>query len=507
MVCKSLQYFHVAHEKSKVVTQLPRDLQDRFQTLYPKKGRVSIQSLKEPTQWKEDISRWCAHALSTQHVTTVAAVLTSELGMDRDCLAYLGVPEDLLDFFPFWEQGSNNGFVRPQTETTLIPVGAGLPLGAFRVQMSPAYGSVPIGLHLLRELLRSLEPHIQIYAVVRVGTNIEQMNDLVSVFGVKHSARVKFVQYPSASIFAQDNALGALDSQGHPVLLIPRTFGKGSSRSADELLKSSAEEAFGQAVLQYHLIWEGGNILNDEDLCLVGVDTVAMTVQCLGLTKEEVIEIFKADFGKPIVLLGDFDQAKCHSESGQLLTSGQASFHIDLDVSLLGRFGSRSNSRSLITDPKMGLEYLPYVLKKGHLFSNSFLSPRQLRDVIEDEYRNYTQERIDKLTTFRRILKELNYLLISVPELRINPRKNYYRRVNFDFSYCNVLPGMVGGRPAVSFLPWGIAPMDKRFSEVLEQQGVRAAPVSRSSVLANELMALHGGLRCFCGSIASERKP
>lgn len=69
----------------------------------------------------------------------------------------------------------------------------------------------------------------------------------------------------------------------------------------------------------------------------IGADTVAENVTRLGLTRDEVVQIFAAELGWPVTVLGD---AACdrfdHGRNG-VNRSGQASYHVDLDVALLGR--------------------------------------------------------------------------------------------------------------------------------------------------------------------------
>jgi hypothetical protein len=74
-----------------------------------------------------------------------------------------------------------------------------------------------------------------------------------------------------------------------------------------------------------------------------------------------------------------------------------------------------------------------------------------------------------------------------------------FKRVNLDFGYCNVLPGLRHGRPAVHYFRSGIRSLDGGAAARIQRAGVDAVPVSTPDV-ASALMLLQGGLHCCCGS-------
>ncbi|MBC8457377.1 MAG: hypothetical protein H8D67_05205, partial [Deltaproteobacteria bacterium] len=303
------------------------------------------------------------------------------------------------------------------------------------------------------------------------------------------------------TVFAQDNAKAARDEQDNPVLITPRAFPRDTHRAEDELSPEEAERAFGIKVVRSRLYWEGGNIIHDAERYLIGVDTIAGNMARLGLTEHEVIESFSAEFGSEIIPIGDLSSTKFNVSKDGLEESGQASFHIDLDISLLGKFGRKRRPRVLIADPARGLDFLPAVLAHRELFSNHFVPSNRARELIAAEYDAFARERHPKLLAYCATLEELGYLVIGVPDLRIDPKENLFRTVNLDFSYCNVLPGLRRGRPAVYYLPWGIRALDMDAEKRFRKAGVEPVRVSSNFRIANALMKLHGGLHCFCGQL------
>ena len=88
-----------------------------------------------------------------------------------------------------------------------------------------------------------------------------------------------------------------------------------------------------------------------------------------------------------------------------------------------------------------------------------------------------------------------------MPDLRLRREKATFGETRLDFTYCNVLPGMNAGRPAVHFLPWGIRALDRAAEDCYRAAGVTAVRVSIDPLIADALMQLSAGLHCFCGPL------
>ena len=464
-------------------------------------GSASLTHLRQHTAVLKHYQAWCRRALAASHLVTVASALCRERHTSLDDLEAIGIPVDLLEQFPSWPCGSRAGF-RP-TGFGLTPArsGAGEPIGALRVQLSPASGTIPYALILLRALLRCVDPSVRFTIVVEPGANLAGLRQLVGRFDRRAAQRCRFVEMPCSTVFAQDNARAARDAQGNPVLLIPRAFRQHRARGDDALSPKEAERAFGLPVIRSRLYWEGGNILHDADCCLIGVDTIAENMVRLGLGAQEVLAIFSAELGGDVVPLGDLSRARWNASTGELEASGQASFHIDMDVSLLGTFGRNRRPRALVADAARGLDFLPAILERQELFENHFVAPDEARQFIAAEYEAFARQRHPQLLAYSETLEALGYRVVGLPDLRLDPKENVFQTVNLDFSYCNVLPGLWRGRPAIHYLPWGYEPLDGEAAHRFRLAGVEPVPFPATHRAANALMCLSGGLHCFCGPL------
>src|SRR4051812_41322759 len=178
------------------------ELQDLLLTL----GSASPAQLADHAALLDRARLAVRRALATTHLVAVASQLTLAFGFDVAALATLGVPVDLLECFPAWRAGLPTPF-RPGTSgLQLAASGASIPIDAIRLQLSPASGTIPYALLLLRDLLRQLDPTTRFAVVVEPGANVEALIGLVSRFHPTASERVRFVPMRCSTVFAQDNA-------------------------------------------------------------------------------------------------------------------------------------------------------------------------------------------------------------------------------------------------------------------------------------------------------------
>jgi hypothetical protein len=443
---------------------------------------------------------WCRRALAESHLVAVAATLHRALGADLDDLRALRLPVDILEQFPRWRAGSRAGF-RPR-DLGLRPAaaGAGFPLRALRLQLSPSSGTAPLALTLLRDLTRRLDPTVEFLVVAERGADLERVRASLRGLGIA-DGRVRVVEAASATIYAQDNARAAVDRDGGRVLLIPRAFHAHRASVAPAMEAAEAERALGAKIVRSALYWRGGNMVHDGERCLIGADTMAENRARLGLTHGEIVQSFRAELGTDVVVLGDPSAARFDAEAEDLTQSAQAAFHIDLDVSLLGRFGRRRRPVALVADPALGLRLLPHIVRHAVL-ARHFIPANGARATLADEFVAFGRERQGVLRAYADVLTELGYRVVGVPDLRLRPRANAFGAVNLGFSYCNVLPGLRGGRPAVHYLPWGVPALDRRAEARFRAAGVVPVKASSNPAIGHTLMQLSAGLRCFCGPLA-----
>jgi len=443
---------------------------------------------------------WTRRALGGAHLVRVASALHREFKLGLEDLRALRLPVDLLEEFPGWQAGSRAGFSPRGFGLMLAPEGAGRPIGTVRLQVSPLSGGTPIILTLLRDLPRRLDPDVRTVVLVDPEVDPGPVRRLARG-ALGRDGHVRFVTVDFGSLFARDNALAARDGRGRPALLVPRALRTEWDSAAEPLDARGAERALGVRVVRSRLYWHGGNILYDGERCVIGADTIAENVTRLGLAPREVRAILAAELGAEIAVLGDPAGARFDHARNCVLPSGQASYHIDLDVALLGPLGPEGRPTALLADPDLGLELLPEVMHDPGLVLPHFLPDSQGRAAVAAEYRAAARDRRPTLWTYRKTLEGLGYRVVGTPELRTHWKENLLACANLDFTYCNVLPGLNRGRPAVHYLPWGIRALDETAEKCFRQADVEPIPVSSTPYLANAMMGRFAGLRCFCGAM------
>lgn len=443
---------------------------------------------------------WCRRALAEGHLVATAVALRTALGLKRAELETLRIPVDLLDLFPRWHNGSRDGFRPPTPYASLVPAASSLPIGPIRVLLAPAAGALPLMLPLLRGLVARLDRDTPITVMVDPGKAAKEFRRIAEqVLG--DPRRVRFELGRSATMFARDHALAARGPTGNPLLLIPRGFRPDRGKEDVALDERAARRALGVTVRRSQLYWEGGNVLFDGHRCLIGADLVRENIGRLGLSRDEVVAILEAEFGTEVSVLGEVSRSAFDGTQDRLSRSGQASYHIDLDLSPLGSVVAHDPPVVMLTDPDLGLGVLPLVLRHPRLDAWRGVTPRVGRQVQADEYRRVAEERRPRLHRYRRQLERLGYRVIAIPELRVDPSRSLVGVGNMDFAFCNVLPALHRGHAAVYYLPWGIPALDR----LAERQWRRArvAPVALSSFapLAHGMMGLAAGLHCFVGPV------
>ena len=444
---------------------------------------------------------WSRRALAEAHLVAVAHALHRSLRAGIDDLRTLRLPVDVLREFPGWRSASRAGFQPQSLGLKPRPAGAGYPLGGLRLQLSPASGMAPLALTLLRDLLRRLDPAVRIIVCVEPEADLERVQRLAHAFGARDDARVRFVKVRSSTLYAQDNARAAVDAHGFPALLLPRGFRPELGRDEDAVAVDEAQRALGLHILRSRTYWEGGNVINDAERCVVGADTIAENRARLGLTEREVRKLLAADLGAEVHVLGDVSRARFDPARDEMAPSGQATFHTDLDVALLGRFRRQPRPVALLGDPARGLRLMDRVLAHRPLFARHLVPARRTRALLAAEFESSARQRQPVLAQYRRTLEGLGYRVVGVPDLHLLGKDGALGATRLDFSYCNVLPGLRRGRPSVHYLPWGVQALDREAEARFRTAGVDPVRVSTDPGVADALMQLCAGLRCFCGSL------
>lgn len=392
------------------------------------------------------------------HLTEVASTLARELRLQPGDLEALKIPVDLLDHFPEWRSGSRSGFAVPSSRLTLLPEAASRPIQAVRLHVSTSAGSASIALTLMRDLQRAMDPGLRVVTLTDPNTDEVELGQLARIVAGR-STRVRFHTMRFASIYARDNAMAAYDSRGKPVLIIPRAFRTSTDAGVEPLDASAAKRQLGLRVVRSRLYWHGGNILCDGEALAVGADTIAENVTRLGLTRDEVVRILAAELGQPVTVLGNASCGRFDHNRNGVDRSGQASYHIDLDVALLGQTRAREPA-ALVADLRLGLELLAPALDRKRA-GPPYLSSSKARGMIADEYRLAARQRGPILDEYSRSLAALGYRVTRVPQLQTRGTLEGPGGVpGQDFVYCNVLPGLNRARASVHYTPWGVPRLD-----------------------------------------------
>ncbi|MCB0333020.1 MAG: hypothetical protein KDD55_05940 [Bdellovibrionales bacterium] len=448
-----------------------------------------------------ELHQWCTTSLSERHLVEVAASLKAELTISGNEMDQLGIPVDLLPCFPDWEKGSREGFSPPPSRFHLPKIGAAKKLCFLRLQLSPFSPTLSAALLLIRRLIETLDETVRFSIAVEPGGNLEALHQIISEFGENVGERVSLVELQTTSVFAQDNARGARSQHDTPLLLVPRGFRQERERAREALHHQLTPQNFELPIGYSSLYWEGGNIVNDTHGCFIGVDHIRENMVRLGLTKDEVIALFQSEFGEHIEFMGSFEDTDYHPGDFRPYSSGQASFHIDLDLHVLGQLDKNEPPVALLASPEIGLQFSESILSLRKLVHDHFLTEEHAREHISFEYHSYAEERHERLKTYRKALETRGYRVVEVPDLRIDPRDNLFSTRNLDFIYCNVLSGNHRGSPTIFYLPYAVDQLDKRAEQSYREAGCNVVKVSQTGRLANLLMLFNGGLRCACSQI------
>ena len=371
-------------------------------------------------------------------------------------------------------------------------------MGRMRVHLAFDSEAVPLVLPLLRSLDEQLDAESIITVGVEPGPAAAELRRLAAI-AVRRRRRVRFAVVRSATTFARDHALAARSARGKPVLLVPRGFRPERGHAEAALDARRARSALDARIVRSAVYWQGGNILVDGHRCLVGADLVRENVARLGLTASEVLATLEAEFGAPVHVLGRVSDATFDAARERMRRSGQASYHIDLDVCLLGVIG-RGPPVALLSDPDLGLPLLGRVLADPSVRDVHGLGADGQR-LLAREYRRVAAVRRPLLARYRRQLERLGYRVVGVPELRLERSHHVVGVDPLDATYCNALPALHRGRPALYYVPWGVPALDAAAERAMKRAGVLPVALTTSAPLARGMMRLSAGLHCFCGPL------
>ncbi len=368
------------------------------------------------------------------------------------------------------------------------------------MQIPSSPGSVSIGLRLVRDVLRTLDDSVRLVVAVRPGTDLGAMRDLLRRWG--HPVRrVRWAEAAVPSLFAQDNAVTLIGDRGKRSLLLPRKDNRIGLLPG--VRRRDLERAYGLSMRRSRLYWDGGNLCRDGSHCLVGANTLAQNMVENKRSAASVRRGLSQTFGGPVTVLGDVDEA-LHFERNRsknlrfALEGGQADFHLDLDISLLGRMRAGEPPVAALASTEIDLDLVDDILERDELFVDHFLPPGEMRRIFLSNLGVGQRRRATYLAHYRDELERLGYRVVEIPDFRLLPDLNYLGRLNFTFNYLNVIAARnASGEAVCYYLSYGLDRIEQRVEEVYAAVGVRAIAVNpESPVTGNDIMLLRGGLHC-----------
>jgi len=453
-----------------------------------------------------EVSKDVRRRLRKEHFTHVYPDVVGGTELNDPDLVTLGFAPDILRSFARPTESDSFQYTPTSPGFQLLPESTKHPVRHLRLQMPDSGESVAIGLKLLRDLLLALDPAITLTVFVKPGVDRNRMASLIRLWGAQPT-RVRLIEHRCQTLFAQDNGKTGILPDGTTALMLPRSTN--GTRNGDTLSPEKLSGLLGITILSSKLYWEGGNILFDGHTCLIGAKTIAYNVTRFGLSEQQVKKAFKLEFGAKVLVLGDMkialESARDDEESGNADSAerGQADFHIDLDLCVLGQVtvGSRRPVVA-IADPLLGAKYRAAILRRAQLFEHHFLPAEDMKEVFRQTLEATIERRVPLLEAYSKTLKAAGYALVGVPDIRLAPKLNYLARVNMSFNYCNVLPvASHSGRPAVYLFHYGIPALDNAADKVFRSRGLKPIPIGADLSTAHELLLLRGGLHCLCAKM------
>ena len=185
---------------------------------------------------------------------------------------------------------------------------------------------------LVANLVNGLPPSTRILILTNDRAAFTVLND--------RPDRVRFVEVPfenALTIWTQDPFLVLAGDDGDVTLLASKEF----ERADDRMMADAIARATGYQVRRSSLLFEGGNIVSDEQYILIGANTIRRNALERRVPEEEVVLRFEEALGRRVLVVGPFPQPVAH---------------IDMMLTPLGDGGL------LLADPAAGAEIVEQAL-------------------------------------------------------------------------------------------------------------------------------------------------
>ncbi len=190
------------------------------------------------------------------------------------------------------------------------------------------------------QLANHIINHLPAYTEVILAVNAP------SAFRVAYNpfpGRVRFFTVPSdaeMTIWPQDPFLVLCHPSGRKKLLLSAMFERADDLRVAQLLR----EYLGWPVRQSRFIFEGGNIVSDEEFVYIGSDTIVLNAAQRGQDAAQTVRQFEKELGRRIWVVGP---------------SPQPIGHLDMMLAPLGQ------KRIILADPNWGAELAQHQLEQS----------------------------------------------------------------------------------------------------------------------------------------------
>jgi hypothetical protein len=444
--------------------------------------------------------------LAVEHITTVFLdIVGSSDDLTDEDIRSLGFPADIAASFSNPTDSHTFNYAPALPGFQLLAESAAHPLKHVRLQFPGTYDGAAIGLKVLRNMLGVLDADTRVSVAVKPGANGKELGEVIRYWGYDPD-RVDLFEQETESLFARDNGVSGRVDGGGAAMLLPRVGGE-RAMSGDPLCPKLLNEHFSMPVVRSKLFWDGGNILFDDVHCLIGANTIALNIQRLGLSESEVVTAFQSEFGVDVSVAGDVCEALETLRRGvgtpYAKVGGQADFHIDLDICLLGEIEKGRPPVAALADADMGRRSIADILNRRSLFKDHFLPPPEINDIFVSSLKKTVARRKQRLASYESLLSGLGYDVIKIPDVRIYPEDNILGRVNFTFNYVNVIPALaVNGKTSLFLFGYGVDGLDRAAFEAYSAAGVDPVFLGNDPVTSNETFKYQGGPHCLYAKMA-----
>lgn len=324
--------------------------------------------------------------------------------------------------------------------------------------------------------------------------------------------RVEFVELPAdnpITIWPQDPFVVLRDAAESYRL----HMSKGFDRAGDAMMAEAIGAALHWRVTTSAMVFEGGNVVADEQRAYIGENTVRYNAELLEVEEVEIVRRLEAELGLPVTIIGPAPQPVAHLD--MMLTPLGSNVLVLAD----SRWGAALATSTLHDDPELVAEFENRTIREffGDPSIRDRLTPEG--DVIEApalvgataKAIDDSQRLAEYFDALAATLSERGFDVRRVPLLQTHgppdsDRTQRPSREVLDYpvlTYNNVLLESRGDRELVYLPQYGFDALDSTARDLWQSLGYEVIPVPGFTT-----SALYGGaLRCSVKVLARRSAP